>query len=331
MQFTRFGGTGISVSRICMGTATFGQQTDEPAAHAILSKAAEAGVNFIETADGYPMDNSLARVGRAEQIVGRWLEGKRDRFIIATKGGVPVGPSSWDRGTSKKHLLDAIDGSLKRLSTDYVDLYQLHFDDSSVPLDETLEALDLIVRAGKARYVGVSNFLAYRLARALGRSDQRRLVRFVSVQPRYCLLFREIERELIPLASEENLAVMPYSALAGGMLAGRYRYESQPTGGRFSPESGWLGEVYRRGYWHSREFATIASIEQIAKQRGLAIARLAIGWVLANSAVTSVVLGASRATQLIDTLAAVNLDVDAELKKQLDDLTDEYRRGDATI
>jgi aryl-alcohol dehydrogenase-like predicted oxidoreductase len=331
MQFKQFGGTGISVSRVCIGTATFGQQTDEPAAHAILSEAAEAGVNFIETADGYPMDNSLAQVGRAEEIVGRWLKGKRGRFIAATKGGVPVGPSSWDRGTSKKHLIDAIDGSLKRLGTDYVDLYQLHFDDSTVPLDETLEALDMIVRAGKARYVGVSNFLAYRLARALGRSDQRRLVRFVSVQPRYCLLFREIERELIPLAREEKLAVMPYSVLAGGLLAGRYRYGSQPTVGRFSPESGWLGEVYRRGYWHSREFATIASLEQIAEQRGLALARLAVGWVLANSAITSVVLGASRATQLVDTLAAVDLDVDAELKKQLDDLTDEYRRGDATI
>jgi 1-deoxyxylulose-5-phosphate synthase len=331
MQFTQFGTTGISVSRLCIGTVTFGQQTDEPAAQEILSKAAEAGVNFIDTADGYPMDADLSRAGRAEEITGRWLKGKRQRFIVATKGGAPMGPSPWDRGTSRKHLLDAVDGSLRRLGTDYVDLYQLHFDDSNVPFDESLEALDTIVRSGKARYVGVSNILAYRLARALGRSDLRRVVRFVSVQPRYCLLFREIERELLPLAREEKLAVIPYSPLAGGLLTGKYRFDSQPDSGRFSSESGRLGPMYRHGYWHKRGFETIAGIEQIANQRGLPMAKLAIAWLLANPVITSVVLGASRARQLTDTLAAADVEVDAELKKQLDDLTAEYRRGDAVV
>src|SRR5258708_25137969 len=165
MQFAKFSRTGLSVSRLCVGTATFGKQTDEDVSHAILDKAADAGVNFIDTADGYPMGADLSLVGRTEEITGRWLKGKRDRFIVATKAGFAIGPSAWDQGSSRKHLLDAIDASLRRLGTDYVDLYQLHFDDPGTPLDETLEALDVIVRTGKARYVGVSNILAYRLPR----------------------------------------------------------------------------------------------------------------------------------------------------------------------
>ena len=168
MQYNKLGRTGLDVSRVCLGTAPFGLQTDKDVAHQILDKAADAGVNFLDTADAYPMGSDLSLVGRTEQIVGDWLRGKRDRFIVATKAGVAMGPSSWDQGGSRKHLLDAIDGSLTRLGTEYVDLYQLHVDDPGTPLDETLEALDTIVRTGKARYIGVSNFLAYRLARAIG-------------------------------------------------------------------------------------------------------------------------------------------------------------------
>lgn len=200
MQFTRFGNTGLTVSRLCLGTMTFGLQTEEAISIRIMDAAAEGGINFLDTADVYPVGGTLDTAGRSEEIVGRWLSGKRSRFILATKGVGKMGPSDWDQGSSRKHLLDAIDASLRRLSTDYVDLYQLHADDPGTPLDETLEALDSIVRAGKARYIGVSNFLAYRLARALGRSDARHIARIVSVQPRYSLLFREIERELLPLA-----------------------------------------------------------------------------------------------------------------------------------
>jgi 1-deoxyxylulose-5-phosphate synthase len=151
--------------------------------------------------------------------------------------------TSWDQGSSRKHLLDAIDASLRRLGTDYLDLYQLHFDDPETPIDETLEALDAIVRSGKARYVGVSNFLAYRLARAIGRADVLRLARFVSVQPRDNLLFREIERELLPLAVEENLAVIPFNPLAGGLLTGKYRHDAVPDEGRFTATVGKFGAV----------------------------------------------------------------------------------------
>src|ERR1700728_3942558 len=202
---TRLGRTGLNVSRLALGTMTFGLQTEEAVAHQILAKAASAGVNFLDTADVYPLGGDLGTVGRTEEILGRWLKGQRQSYILATKAVGRMGPNAWDQGASRKHLLDAIDASLKRLNTDYVDLYQLHSDDLTTPLDETLEALDTIVRHGKARYVGVSNFLAYRLATALGRSDFLRVARFVSVQPRYNLLFRQIERELLPLAGEEQL------------------------------------------------------------------------------------------------------------------------------
>src|ERR1700744_421904 len=171
-----------------------------------------------------------------------------------------MGPASWDRGTARKHLLDAIDASLRRLNTDYVDLYQVHMDDATTPLEETAEALDAIVRSGKARYIGVSNFLAYRLARAIGRQDSLRLARYVSVQPRYNLLFREIERELLPLAREEGLAVIPFNPLAGGMLTGRYRHTDDPEQGRFSAAMGQFGQMYKGRYWRQREFDTIEQV-----------------------------------------------------------------------
>jgi 1-deoxyxylulose-5-phosphate synthase len=193
MQFTKFGQTGLTVSRMVLGTGTFGKQIDEAEAHRMLDKVADAGVNFIDTADMYPPG---AEVGTSEVITGHWLSSKRSRFILATKGGGKMGPAAWDSGNSRKHLLDAVDASLRRLKTDYVDLYQLHMDDPATPLDEMVEAMDTIVRLGKARYIGVSNFLAYRLARALGRQDALTLTRFVSAQPRYNLLFRECEREL---------------------------------------------------------------------------------------------------------------------------------------
>ncbi|WP_213990421.1 aldo/keto reductase [Sodalis sp. dw_96] len=329
MQFTTFGRTGLTVSRLCLGTGTFGKQTDEAESKRIFDIASEAGVNFIDTADMYPAGIGASGMGRSEEITGRWLKGKRDRFILATKAGGPMGPSPWDQGTSRKHLLDAIDASLRRLNVEYVDLYQLHLDDAATPLDETIEALDAIVRSGKARYVGVSNFLAYRLARAIGRQETLKLVRFVSVQPRYNLLFREIERELLPLAREENLAVIPFNPLAGGLLTGRYRQDETPEQGRFSAEVGQFGAMYQARYWHQREFETIAKLQVAAGEIGEPLTKLAIAWILANPAITSVILGASRAEQLTDSLAAVDYSLPADLKARFDELTIEYRRGDA--
>jgi 1-deoxyxylulose-5-phosphate synthase len=330
VQYRKFGSTGLSVSRLCLGTMTFGLQTEEDASRSIMDRAADAGVNFIDTANVYPLGGTETIAGRTEEIVGRWLKGKRDHYILATKAVGKMGPSAWDQGASRKHLLDAIDASLKRLNTDYVDLYQLHSDDRETPLDETLEALDTIVRHGKARYIGVSNFLAYRLARALGRSDALRLARFVSVQPRYNLLFRQIERELLPLATEEQLAVIPYNPLAGGLLTGKHRHDSAPSEGRFTATVGKAGEMYTQRYWHEREFQTIEKLKGIAGETGESLAKTSLAWVLANPAVTSAIIGASRPEQLADTLAAIDLTLDPQVKAKLDDATVEYRWGDAT-
>jgi aryl-alcohol dehydrogenase-like predicted oxidoreductase len=294
MQFKQFGRTGLTVSRLCLGTGTFGKQTDEAEAHRMLDMAAEAGVNFIDTADIYPPG---AEVGGAEAITGRWLSNKRGSFILGTKGGGRMGAAVWDAGNSRKHLLDAMDASLRRLKTDYVDLYQLHMDDPATPLDEVAEAMDTIVRSGKARYIGVSNWLAYRLARALGRQDTLGLTRFVSTQPRYNLLFREVERELFPLAQEDGLAVIPFNPLAGGLLSGRYRHSDTPEKGRFSSELGGFGAMYHARYWHEREFETVGRIQQIAEQQRIPMPTLSIAWVLANPAITSAILGATLPTR----------------------------------
>jgi 1-deoxyxylulose-5-phosphate synthase len=328
MQYAKLGHTGLTVSRLCMGTMTFGLQTEEDVARSILDTAAEAGVTFIDTADVYPLGGGEGTAGRTEQIVGRWLSGRRHQFVVATKAVGRMGPAAWDEGASRKHLLDAIDASLQRLGTDYVDLYQLHRDDVDTPLDETLEALDTIVRSGRARYIGVSNFLAYRLAKALGRSDVRHLSRFVSVQPRYSLLFREIERELLPLAQEEGLGVLPYNPLAGGLLTGKHSLAGGPASGtRFT--LGNAAQMYQERYWHEREFATVTRLSDAVAQSGLTLTTAAVAWVLANPVVTSAILGASRPAQLEQTLAAADTVLDAALKAQMDELTAQYRRGDA--
>ncbi len=328
MITTTLGNTGLVVSRLVLGTMTFGLQTDEPTSFRILDAAADGGVNFIDTADVYPLGGGLSTVGRTEEIVGRWLKGKRHRFVVATKAVGKVGPAAWDEGASRKHLLDAIDASLRRLGTDHVDLYQLHADDRGTPLEETVEALDAIVRSGKARHVGVSNFLASRLALALGHQQARRLARFVSIQPRYNLLFREIERELLPLANEQGLGVIPYNPLAGGLLTGKHDQKAGPTAGtRFT--LGTAAESYQKRYWHDREFSTVRALQALVASRGLSLTTVAVAWVLANPVVTAPIIGASRPEQLADTLKASELSLDPELLAKLDELTREYRRGNA--
>jgi len=329
---TRLGRTGLTVSRLALGTMTFGLQTDEAVSHRILDKAAEGGINFLDTADVYPLGGTVETTGRTEEIIGNWLEKQgpagRRRFVVATKAVNKVGPNPWDQGASRKHLLDAIDLSLKRLKTDHVDLYQLHMDDRETPLEESIEALDTIVKSGRARYVGVSNFLAYRLARALGKADLLRLTRFVSVQPRYSLLFREIERELLPLASEEGLGVIPYNPLAGGLLTGKYKPGASPEANtRFT--LGTAGNMYQDRYWNERSFNTVTQLHALADEAGVPLATLAVAWVMANPLITAPLLGASRPEQLDATLAAAEYQLDPALKQKLDELTAEYRKGDA--
>jgi aryl-alcohol dehydrogenase (NADP+) len=327
MRHVRLGRTGLPVSQLCLGTMTFGVQCDEAASRAILDRAAALGITFLDTADVYPLGGTAETVGRTEEILGRWLKGRRGNFIVATKGYGTTGPNPWDVGLSRKHLLDAIDASLRRLGTDYVDLYQLHHPDPHTPIDETLEALDAIVRAGKARYVGCSNVPAWETARALGRSDVLRVARFVSVQPRYNLLFRQVERELFPLCAAEGLAVIPYNPLAGGFLSGKHTRETGPTAGtRFT--LGTAAKRYQERYWREREFETVEELRAVAAEAGMSMTQLALAWVLANPVITSPIVGASRAEQLDDVVAAAGKTLDAGLKTRLDELTAEYRLGD---
>lgn len=328
MENVMFGSTGLKVSRACLGTMTFGLQTDEKASFAILDRAAEGGVNFIDTADAYPLGGDVDTAGSTEEIIGRWMRGKRPSYFLATKCFARMGPEPWNVGLSRKHVLDAIDGSLKRLGTDYVDLYQLHHPDRRTPMDETLGALDDIVRSGKARYIGVSNHPAWKIARALGRSEARGLAKFVSVQPRYNLLFRELERELFPLCEEEGLAVIPYNPLAGGLLTGKHDPSAPPPEGtRFT--TGNAGKNYQERYWKDREFSTVQRLKAVADEAGMPMLHMAIAWVLANPAVTAPIIGASRAEQLDDSLAAFEVKLPEDVKATLDEITAEYRMGDA--
>jgi aryl-alcohol dehydrogenase (NADP+) len=307
---------------------TFGLQCDEDTSRAILDRAAGAGVTFLDTADVYPLGGDLSTVGRTEEIVGRWLRGRRDAFVVATKCFGPTGTRPWDAGNSRRHVLDAVDASLRRLQTDWIDLYQLHFDDPGTPLDETLGALDDLVRAGKVRYVGCSNFLAYRLARAIGRSEALGLVRFECVQPRYNLLFREFERELLPLCLEERIGVIPYNPIAGGMLTGKHDRSKPPSeGSRFT--LGNAARTYQDRYWHDHVFDTVDALEAVAREAGVPLATLAVAWVLKHPVVTAPIVGASRPEQLDATVAAVDAAVDPDVFARLDELTAPYRRGDA--
>ena len=230
---------------------------------------------------------------------------------------------------SRKHILDAIDASLRRLGTDYVDLYQLHSYDPATPIDEALEALDTVVRHGKARYVGVSNWPAYKVARAIGRSELRNLASIRSVQPRYNLLFRSFERDLLPLCAEEGVAVIPYNPLAGGLLTGKHDGEAPPPeGSRF--QLGTAGARYQDRYWHGQQFETIKALRGVAAEAGMSMATMAMRWVLSHPAVTAPIIGASRPEQLADTLAAAEHGpLPGEMKARLDDLTVAWRAVDA--
>jgi aryl-alcohol dehydrogenase-like predicted oxidoreductase len=327
VQHVRLGRTGLQVSRLCLGTMTFGLQCDEKTSFAILDAAAAQGITFLDTADVYPLGGGGDTAGRTEEILGKWLKGRREKFILATKCSGKMGEAPWQQGTSRKHVLHAIDASLKRLGTDYVDLYQVHHFDPHTPVDETVEAFDAVVQAGKARYVGVSNYHAYRVARSLGRSEALGLAKLVSVQPRYNLLFRQIERELLPLCEEEGLAVIPYNPLAGGLLTGKHQRGAPPEGTRFT--LGNAGKMYSERYWQEREFATVQSFVGLAKQAGVEPATLAVAWVLAHPAVAAPLIGASRPEQLAASIAAAETRLDPKLKETLDQLTHEYRMGDA--
>ena len=319
MQIRRMGRTGLKVSEICLGTMTFGHQADERTSFDILDKAAQHGVTFLDCADVYPVPPSPDTAGRSEEILGRWLKGQREKYVVATKCRMRVGHGPNDEGLSRKHILKAAEDSLRRLGTDYVDLYQTHSPDPETPLDETLGALDHLVRSGKVRYVGCSNYPAWQLALSLGMSDKHGWARYDCVQPRYNLLFRDIEAELLPLCRDQGIGVIAYNPLAGGFLTGKYRDQhaaAQPATGRFA--LGKTGELYRERYWQHAQFEAVDHLAKFFEGRGKALVQVAVAWVLEQPGVTSAIVGASRAEQLEQSLTAINLKLDEEEKEACD-------------
>ena len=328
MEHVRFGKTGMHVSKLCLGTMTFGHQCNEEQSVSILNAAKDHGFTFIDTADVYPIGDMTSGYGATEEILGRWLTGQRDNFILATKCYAPTGPNKWDQGNSRKNIIRAAEESLRRLKTDYIDLYQLHFYDDRVSHDESLSALDDLVRSGKVRYIGCSNYLAYQLATALGRSDVNKWERFASVQPRYNMLFRENERELLPLCAEQGLAVIPYNPLAGGFLTGKHQKGAPTADTRFTIGGG-TAERYQERYWQDQMFATLDALRGIAAEADMTVAQLAIAWQFTRPTITSPIIGASKPEQLVDAVNAVRTPLSAELTQRLDVLTHEYRFGDS--
>ncbi len=315
------GRTGLRVPSLCLGTMTFGVQADEPTSFAILDRAFESGLDFLDTADVYPLGGGTDLAGRTEEIVGRWMiaRGARSRVFLATKCRGKMGAGTNDVGLSRFHIQRAVEASLRRLGTDVIDLYQTHFPDPHTPIDETLRALDDLVRKGMVRYVGCSNYPLFRLAEADRTARALGLARYETLQPRYNLLYREIETEVLPFGRQEQLGVIVYNPIAGGLLSGKYAAGEAPRAGtRFTIRG--AGEMYRARYWDDTQLAAVSDLAKAAEARGLPLAAVAVAWVLAQPGITSAIIGASRAEQLDATLAGAELELDTELAQLCEDV-----------
>lgn len=320
MKLKRLGRTGLQVTEICLGTMTFGYQCDEKMSFEILDNALNAGITFIDTADVYPLPVSIETAGATESILGNWFAknpGRRHDTVLATKCNGKMGNAPHDQGLSRRHIMDAIEASLRRLKTDFIDLYQVHFYDPNTPLDETLRALDDIVHSGKARYIGCSNYLATQLAKALWTSDKYNLTRYDCIQPRYNLLFREFEKELFPFCLSEGVGVICYNPLAGGMLTGKHKQDTE-SDGRFT--LGNAGPLYKARYWHEAQFAAVEKMKAFFGPRNKSIMHVALAWVLHQPAITSAIVGASKPGQIVESVKGINLTLEPDELAFLDEL-----------
>jgi aryl-alcohol dehydrogenase-like predicted oxidoreductase len=314
MHYRTLGRTGLQVSELCLGTMQWGWTADEGASCAVMDAFVAAGGNFIDTADVYSRWAEGNPGGVSEEIIGRWMKarGNRRQIVLATKvrGRMWDGPNG--EGLSRGHIMAAVEDSLRRLQTDHIDLYQTHWFDANTPIDETLAALDDLVRQGKVRYVGCSNYPAWRLAKALWRSDKLGLARYDSIQPHYNIAYRaEFERELMPLCQEEGIGVIPYSPLAGGFLTGKYR-RGEPV-----PDSARASGIQRR-YLNDKGFTILEALEKLGQSRGKSIAQMALAWQLSQPVISSPIIGANSVEQLNDSLGAVGLRLTDEEMKALD-------------
>jgi 1-deoxyxylulose-5-phosphate synthase len=311
METVNLGRSGLRVSRLCLGTMIFGTQLEQDAAFAVMDRALELGIDFFDVADVYPVPPSPDRWGVTDEIVGRWLHDRRPRVTVATKCVNRVGPGANDAGGGRKHVIEACEASLRRLQVERIDLYYLHHSDTGAPMEETFEALDRLVQDGKVHYVGVSNFEAWQLGLASTVIAERRLARIAAVQPRYNLLSRTYERDVLPLCRAAGMGVVPYNPLGAGMLTGRYRRGQEPPAeSRF----GWgeYGRMYQRRYWSDRMFDVAEAVEAVGRELGVSAARVALAWLLAQPGVTAPIVGASRPEQLDDSVQALEVNFTPE-------------------
>ncbi|HEY4789620.1 MAG TPA: aldo/keto reductase [Bacteroidales bacterium] len=315
MEYIRFGNTGMKVSRICLGTMTYGSPTErwqwalnEEQSIPFIKKALELGINFFDTADIYSL-------GASEEVVGKTLKifAKRDDLVIATKVFNPMSQDPNDKGLSRKHIMSAIDASLRRLKTDYVDLYQIHRWDYETPIEETMEALHDVVKAGKARYIGASSMYSWQFAKALYTADLHGWTRFVSMQPHYNLLYREEEREMLPFCKDQKIAVIPWSPLARGLLTGKRTKERSETLRARTDEFG-------KKLYVDSDFQIVNRLAEIATKRGLPDAQVALAWILSKPVITAPIIGASKPGHLEDAVAALSVKLTQEEISPLEEL-----------
>ncbi|MFS0725340.1 aldo/keto reductase [Paenibacillus sp. 1P07SE] len=315
MHYRRLGGSGLMVSALGLGTNAFGKRADRQASMRVIDTALEHGITFLDTANIYARTAS-------ESILGEALRGRREHVILATKAGLPTGDGPYDRGSSRHHLLRELEGSLQRLQTDYIDLYQIHTFDPETPLEETLRTLEDMMRSGKVRYIGASNYAAWELMKALGISERLGLPRYVSVQTSYSLADRTPEQELVPLCLDQGVGIIPYFPLAGGILSGKYTSaESIPSGSRADTDPNFTRFLQEGALTLGQR------LSQLAEERGCTPSSLALAWLMAQPVVGSVIVGATKPEQLLDNVGSLELELDAELLGELDALSEATRYG----
>lgn len=312
MKHLPMGRTGIKVSAIGLGTNSFGGRADRATSVAILHRAIDAGVNLIDTANIYTATAS-------ETIIGEGLKGRRHQVVLATKGGMKTGEGPNDGGSSRAHLMRELEGSLRRLQADYVDLYQIHTWDAETPLDDTLRTLDDMVRAGKVRYIGTSNYAAWQLMKALSVSDRRGFIRFETVQPAYSLAEREVERELVPLCRDQGIGVIAYFPLAGGILTGKYRRgQEPPKGSRAQTQPQFARRINDQNLKLAEDVAALAS------ELHCTPSQLALAWLIRQPAVCSAIAGATSVAQLEENLAALEVGLSDGILSKLDEVSRQF-------
>lgn len=318
MEYRRLGRTGLKVSPLCLGSMQFGWTADEETSFAVMDAFAEAGGNFIDTADIYSRWVEGNDGGVSEEVIGRWMQsrGNRAQVIVATKVRGPMGPGPNDQGLSRKHILDACEASLGRLQTEYIDLYQTHFFDAETPIDETLEALDRLVQDGKVRYIGCSNYPAWRLMEALWSSDKNGLAGYASIQPHYNLVHRaEFERELADVCRAYGIGVIPYSPLAGGFLTGKYSREAEADSVQAESVR---AESVRNRYFNDAGWQALDAVRAVAEELDTSPVAVSLAWLLAQPSMTAPIVGANSVAQLQGSLAALDVRLSPEQLDRLD-------------